>query len=182
MSRPPGQGGRGGEQAEMSSLISSLMHQRLLHPWRRTPDDDDFALERRWVLGQGCHHILLAVKHQCLALELEALLACAAPKCGVVVSGGQFVLVSWPAAGQAAPRCHTPVILATEPSGARLPYRIWMWPVDLMGASMGRITSWPAFMSGTRAKFWPMVLPAHGPSSQLCSPSARPGQLASHGH
>lgn len=32
-----------------------------------------------------------------------------------------------------------PVILATEPSGARLPYNICMWPVSLMGFDKGLI-------------------------------------------
>jgi len=32
-----------------------------------------------------------------------------------------------------------PVIFATEPSGARLPYNIWIWPVSLMGFDNGRI-------------------------------------------
>mmetsp|Transcript_32903 Transcript_32903/g.72663 ORF Transcript_32903/g.72663 Transcript_32903/m.72663 type:complete len:202 (+) Transcript_32903:752-1357(+) len=65
-----------------------------------------------------------------------------------------------------------PVILATEPSGARLPYRIWIWPVCLMGVSMGSTTSWPARNSGTPARFSAMVLPVTVMQSPWMKPLA----------
>ena len=37
-------------------------------------------------------------------------------------------------AGPLKARPSLPVIFATAPSGARLPRRIWMWPVSLMGS------------------------------------------------
>ncbi len=42
-----------------------------------------------------------------------------------------------------------PVILATAPSGARLPRRIRRWPVALIGFSSGWITSCPALRPGS---------------------------------
>ena len=36
----------------------------------------------------------------------------------------------------------SPVIFATQPSGARLPFRIARWPCLYIGFDQGRITSW----------------------------------------
>mmetsp|Transcript_15904 Transcript_15904/g.41237 ORF Transcript_15904/g.41237 Transcript_15904/m.41237 type:complete len:264 (+) Transcript_15904:302-1093(+) len=63
-----------------------------------------------------------------------------------------------------------PVILATEPSGARLPYRIWMWPSGLMGVSSGMITCWPSLRSGQPARFSAIVLPV----TVMQEPSMKP--------
>ena len=53
-----------------------------------------------------------------------------------------------------------PVILATEPSGERLPLRIAKWPCSYIGLSIGRMTSWSARgVSGISAKFSATVLP-----------------------
>mmetsp|Transcript_11442 Transcript_11442/g.29743 ORF Transcript_11442/g.29743 Transcript_11442/m.29743 type:complete len:200 (-) Transcript_11442:706-1305(-) len=66
-----------------------------------------------------------------------------------------------------------PVILATEPSGARLPYKICRWPDALIGCEIGTITSCPSCSPGTSARFSASVFPVtvmHEPSS---SPSLR---------
>mmetsp|Transcript_108 Transcript_108/g.281 ORF Transcript_108/g.281 Transcript_108/m.281 type:complete len:338 (-) Transcript_108:568-1581(-) len=65
-----------------------------------------------------------------------------------------------------------PVILATEPSGERLPYRICRCPEDLMGLSSGRMMSWPAASGGHTSRFSARVLPVtvmHEPSINPCS-------------
>ena len=134
---------------------------------------------------------------------------------------------SYTLAGPSKTRPSLPVILATQPSGARLPYRIWQhqqihqqapwisysfpkcrggycksrlaepgntsvdvategqlsicwcydchqiengrqaahritcrWPDSLMGLSMGMMTCWPSFRSGTLSRFSASVLPA----------------------
>ena len=45
--------------------------------------------------------------------------------------------------GSGGARRHAVAASAPDPCGARLPYRIWMWPSFLMGASRGRMT-WQA--------------------------------------
>mmetsp|Transcript_19711 Transcript_19711/g.53171 ORF Transcript_19711/g.53171 Transcript_19711/m.53171 type:complete len:217 (-) Transcript_19711:778-1428(-) len=65
-----------------------------------------------------------------------------------------------------------PVILATEPSGARLPKRIWRWPLSLMGLESGKITSWPALRSGRAAKLSAIVLPVTVGREPSMRPSA----------
>ena len=61
-------------------------------------------------------------------------------------------------------------LIATEPSVAMLPYKVWRWPVFLIGLSRGMITSWPSLRSGQDARFSAIVLPVH--VMQL--PSMRP--------
>ena len=56
-----------------------------------------------------------------------------------------------------------PVILATQPSGERLPLRIAKWPWAYMGLSIGRITSWSArgasgMSLSTSATVWPVMV------------------------
>ena len=48
----------------------------------------------------------------------------------------------------------------TAPSGARLPYRIWMWALALRGLLSGRSRSWPCFSGGQSSRFSARVLPA----------------------
>ena len=55
----------------------------------------------------------------------------------------------------------------TQPSGARLPYRICMCPLGLMGFPLGLITSCPAFSGLHASMFSASVLPA-GDSLQHC--------------
>lgn len=65
-----------------------------------------------------------------------------------------------------------PVILATDPSGARLPLRMCRCPVSLMGLSSGMMTSWPSLSPGRSARFSAIVLPVtvrHEPSIILLS-------------
>mmetsp|Transcript_28157 Transcript_28157/g.69343 ORF Transcript_28157/g.69343 Transcript_28157/m.69343 type:complete len:286 (-) Transcript_28157:657-1514(-) len=64
-----------------------------------------------------------------------------------------------------------PVILATEPSGARLPYRHCRCPVALMGSEMGLITCCPVLRSGHDARFSAMVLPVTVMQLPSISPS-----------
>mmetsp|Transcript_8730 Transcript_8730/g.20602 ORF Transcript_8730/g.20602 Transcript_8730/m.20602 type:complete len:274 (-) Transcript_8730:948-1769(-) len=52
-----------------------------------------------------------------------------------------------------------PVILATEPSGAMLPYKTCKCPVFLIGASTGRMIFWPSVRPGSASRFSLMVLP-----------------------
>ncbi|MCY1535803.1 hypothetical protein D9M68_712250 [compost metagenome] len=64
-----------------------------------------------------------------------------------------------------------PVILATAPSGDRLPFRMARWPSSYIGLSIGRITSWSARgTSGTSlstsAMVWPLMV--------MQSPCSRP--------
>ena len=64
-----------------------------------------------------------------------------------------------------------PVILATQPSGDRLPFRMARWPSAYIGLSIGRITSWSARgASGTSARFSATVLPV----IVMQSPCSRP--------
>mmetsp|Transcript_26694 Transcript_26694/g.44767 ORF Transcript_26694/g.44767 Transcript_26694/m.44767 type:complete len:265 (-) Transcript_26694:765-1559(-) len=63
-----------------------------------------------------------------------------------------------------------PVILATEPSGARLPYRICRCPLSLMGLLSGISTCCPSDRGGHMAKFSAIVLPV----TVMHDPSMRP--------
>ena len=56
--------------------------------------------------------------------------------------------------------CFNPVILATQPSGERLPFRIARCPCLYIGFDQGRITSWSFRGSaGTSLSISAMVLP-----------------------
>mmetsp|Transcript_23696 Transcript_23696/g.58577 ORF Transcript_23696/g.58577 Transcript_23696/m.58577 type:complete len:336 (-) Transcript_23696:810-1817(-) len=52
-----------------------------------------------------------------------------------------------------------PVIFATHPPGATLPYMIWRCPVALMGELTGKITFCPLVSSGKLLRFSPIDLP-----------------------
>ena len=52
-----------------------------------------------------------------------------------------------------------PVILATEPPGAREPFKIRMWPLSLIGFSSGAIIVCPSLSPGKSATFSASVLP-----------------------
>mmetsp|Transcript_8681 Transcript_8681/g.24801 ORF Transcript_8681/g.24801 Transcript_8681/m.24801 type:complete len:200 (-) Transcript_8681:1137-1736(-) len=75
-------------------------------------------------------------------------------------------------AGPSNSRPSFPVIFATEPSGATLPYRICKWPVSLMGLSIGMTTSWFSVKPGQDARFSARVFPVtvmQVPSIMPCS-------------
>mmetsp|Transcript_721 Transcript_721/g.2356 ORF Transcript_721/g.2356 Transcript_721/m.2356 type:complete len:267 (-) Transcript_721:643-1443(-) len=65
-----------------------------------------------------------------------------------------------------------PVIFATEPSGARSPYRIWMCPDFLIGSLMGRSTSWPSTSGRHSSRFCARVLPVTVMQSPSMTPSS----------
>jgi len=65
-----------------------------------------------------------------------------------------------------------PVILATQPSGDRLPFKIARWPWAYIGLSIGRITFWSARgASGTSASTSAMVWPEMVMQSPCSSPA-----------
>jgi hypothetical protein len=65
-----------------------------------------------------------------------------------------------------------PVIFATEPSGAKLPYKILKCPVAFTGLVKGKITSCPSGNAFTASKFSLMVFPVtvkQSPCNNPCS-------------
>ena len=58
----------------------------------------------------------------------------------------------------------------TAPSGARLPRRIWMWPLCWIGSFQGRITPWPGARSGASRRFSARVLPVTVMQSPCSTP------------
>ena len=63
-----------------------------------------------------------------------------------------------------------PVILATDPSGERFPYKICRCPDDLIGLSNGRMMSCPSLSGGQTSRFSARVLPV----TVICDPSTNP--------
>mmetsp|Transcript_16173 Transcript_16173/g.21412 ORF Transcript_16173/g.21412 Transcript_16173/m.21412 type:complete len:205 (-) Transcript_16173:1068-1682(-) len=67
-----------------------------------------------------------------------------------------------------------PVIFATDPPGAREPYKILIWPESLIALSKGITISWSSKVSeGTSARFSATVFPVH--VMQL--PSIKPSSI-----
>ncbi len=64
-------------------------------------------------------------------------------------------------------------------SGARLPYRIWMCPLSLIGVSSGTITCWSWLSSGQSFRFSARVLPARASHGRLSAVQMLEFQLAS---
>ena len=68
----------------------------------------------------------------------------------------------------------TPLILATAPSVARLPFKIAKWPCAYRGLSQWRMTSWLAGgMAGMSFKFSSTVLPVMVMQSPCSKPRAK---------
>ena len=65
-----------------------------------------------------------------------------------------------------------PVILATAPSGAKFPKRIWIWPVGLIGSLKDLTIVWPGLSPGKSLRFSASVLPVTVMQSPLSKPSA----------
>ena len=66
-----------------------------------------------------------------------------------------------------------PVILPTQPPGARLPWRIWMWPVFLMGLERGRMMGWEVGKEAAESRFWARVRPVTVMPLPVMMPSRR---------
>ena len=66
-----------------------------------------------------------------------------------------------------------PVIFATAPPGARLPRRMRICPVSLMGAPSGATMRWPSASGAAPSRFSAIVWPVQVRQSPSIRPSAR---------